>query len=306
MINSRLAFALFVAAVPSLALALPVCTTSQVVARICSSRPSDDTGIGKQFGDFGGVRTELSRRGRQVTPEAYARFVKVFKAAARSYLRLSFELSDRDRQWIQSRLAELKLPTRDQLSKNPLMAVLEGANANYSPFSNRISVTPMILNSPKLSSSELLIIVAHELGHYLDPSASKNLLHRAKTRLRYLDPSTPECFTEDFRQGNGSRTHPGIEDFADWMATHVIDDYVTQAPSEELARQRLLTSVYVFCDDEHDWLQKLESILDTHSSGKQRILTFMNSPRELALIGCGSTIVDPRGAELGQCYLSRR
>src|SRR4051812_254380 len=70
----------------------PFCTTDAVVSRVCAAPASDDSGSGIRFDDFGGLETKISRDARKVTPEAYARFVRVFQAVVESYGRITLKL----------------------------------------------------------------------------------------------------------------------------------------------------------------------------------------------------------------------
>jgi hypothetical protein len=282
---------------------LPNCTDTQVVEAVCGdnfgAHHQDDTGTGISFHDFKNATPGIQTK---ITDEGYLRFKNAFAKVIEAYRQIIPQISDgNDRLFLTSQLNKVRTPSHRHLNTNPLSSWLLGANGMYNPVLHEIMITPEILNAPGLSSIELEMLIAHELGHYMDPNQHPlNMLTHLTLdpREKVLSAAYNSCFEKDFSLWPHS---PTFEDYADWMASKVAP--VLAASSDAATYlSRALNLGYVMC--EKTTPSNLEDLLsgkigpeDAHSVWPDRILTFLKDPKLLEAIGCGQTILRANSAK---------
>jgi hypothetical protein len=282
---------------------LPNCTDTQVVEAVCGDQfgahHQDDTGTAISFQDF---KTATQGIQTKITNDGYLRFKNAFAKVIEAYRQIVPQISDGDdREFLTTLLNKVRTPSKRHLNTNPLSSWLLGANGMYNPVLHEIMITPEILNAPNLSSIELEMLIAHELGHYMDPNQHPlNMLTHLSTdpREKVLSASYNSCFEKDFSLWPHP---PTFEDYADWMASKVAPVLASDDDSKTYL-SRVLNLGYVMC--EKTTPSNLEDLLsgkieptDAHSVWPDRILTFLKDQKLLETIGCGPTILRGNSAK---------
>jgi hypothetical protein len=282
---------------------LPNCTDTQVVEAVCGDsfgeHHQDDTGTAISFHGFASATQGIQTK---ITDAGYLRFKNAFARVIEAYRQIIPQISDGDdRLFLTSLLNKVRTPSKGHLNTNPLSSWLLGANGMYNPVLHEIMITPEILNAPDLSSIELEMLIAHELGHYMDPNQHPfNWIDHLSLdpREKVLSASYNSCYEKNFSLWPQS---PTFEDYADWMASKVAPVLAASSDSKTYL-SRVLNLGYVMC--EKTTPSKLEDMLagkvspeDAHSLWPDRILTFLKDPKLLETIGCGPTILRANSAK---------
>ena len=294
----------------STAHALDSCTDREVIRRVCqpSPGPRDDSGVGKTIGEIGALKERFRLSARQVSPEAYLRLERIAGDVISAYEEVVDGFPAEDRLWHRIRLGGFKLPSREELSVSGISAALVGPDGTYSFFKDTIELTPIILNDPEISETELATVIAHEMGHFLDPEAFTytQIPFRKNARLSDLSQELNACFEKNFVPKYFRRSAT-FEQYADWMAAQAMRLYVRRESDPETRRARAINTAYFFCNkgtskiwgpvDKFDFYVGL----DAHPFGNMRIIAFMNNPDSLGAIGCAPELVGSDGAPVPRC-----
>lgn len=294
------------------------CTVDDVIERVCrpthtslngSCTPAssrDDSGFRMSRGSFSGI---LSEKGITITDQGYKRFLDSFDRVKTAYLKLAEQTTPTARAYMVKKLdTYLSPPNKEQLNSNYFISVLEGPGASYSPRDYKIRVSPVILNSVELSQYELDMIVAHEMGHFLDPGVNgANFKEQSKWRQDNYGVEVQKCFELNFKD---LPNEPNLENFADWMASQVAS-HLTSHKSSDIQRERIRSFPYFFCPETKLYdlsiaaIYKMANFLGSHLSDRQRIVTLMQDPLMLQGIGCAPSIVHKDGVTTrSSCHLS--
>jgi hypothetical protein len=295
---------------PIFAQALEECSDSQIIRMVCGDPSSpvtdrrDDTGVGKTSEDIGRNFTRVRSKDVNVSSDAYKRFSRVYEEVVETYRQISENLPFASRTWMSLRLSKLaKTPSREDLKANRLYVVLGLGGSMYLGNEDYTKLSAFILNQTDLSETELFNMIAHEVGHGLDPEAYLQVVRtfRGNKREDVMDKEVQDCFLKSFPKG----TSPSTEDYADWLASNALSKFIDSSPLKTDRARRALVSAVFYCPHrkllnkaEDGSIYLLGGFLDGHGSPVQRILTTVSQPSTLAALGCSAAIRISKTREL--------
>jgi hypothetical protein len=128
------------------------------------------------------------------------------------------------------------------------------------------------------------------MGHYMDPKAQIKGFVTRTGRTELIGANMDQCFQSSFLSHS-----PTNEDFADWMASLVVDKIV-QTLDHHLKKQRFTqNAMKVFClNTKKNLFQKLMSVGDPHSVPRDRVVWFYRQPHLREALDCSSKVIEKK------------
>jgi len=276
------------------------CDDKDVIQRVCGEGgmltpiTRDPSGVGLTFQDLAynqQQRIKASKDLEKITPEGFAVFKKSFEIVMAEYKNLAGTLPMAQQQHVLERLAQFKVISREEMQAffdNPVIRIqmkpATTVNAFYLPQAKTIYFFPAITNQPKLSMAAFTMVLAHEMGHHMDPEVEAYLPGQAGqnklSRNELFGNAGVGCWQKSF----GSYK-PTAEDWADWLGSMVMNRVIARY-SKELSQLRYAqNTMKLFCLN----LNAKKSVVDPHAAPRDRILWVMRQPSLYKSINCSGT-----------------
>ncbi|MDZ4677575.1 MAG: hypothetical protein SGI74_08700 [Oligoflexia bacterium] len=292
------------------------CDNEEVLRRVCGEggfrTPTtfDSTGIGftyLQLRERQNYRSYKKPQEELISIEGARRFNQIYKSVNQEYVYLFTRLVPENRSALNRRLAELGLSSRefnnyflDNGEKNFSQRIQEkfwhidhalrcknlkhnhqniSPGAYYHPESQTVLGSTAMLNEPLLSEATLFFVLAHEIGHHLDPI---NINKDYRVQKVFWPIESIRCFAQSHYLGSFQ-----MEEFADWVASIILEQRLLRIADALNKKRYAQNAVKFFCDGITS-----ESTNFVHPPNRDRVVRFFRQPGLRKAIGCVGKIIE--------------
>ncbi|MCC6276741.1 MAG: hypothetical protein IT289_02365 [Oligoflexia bacterium] len=171
-------------------------------------------------------------------------------------------------------------------------------NAFYEPTTQTIVPTPALVSASGFSSYSLLYVVAHEIGHHLDPARGPSIQDGALILSHLLENGTSKPlptmrsvnYNRETWQCLAHTLEPSVffaEEYADWIAALVLNEKIKTISDPNEKTLFAVNATRFFCDELDN-----DNRGSRHSLPRFRIMRIFRQPELRSALGCSSTVTE--------------